>query len=238
MKNSIENSLAELKKCIKYAGIKSGSLHDFNKTKAQYYHNLGKSKLNELLGHVNGLEKTDTVLEAANLLLETIDLYSNNPDQEELNKRIERLEQLFDNIDFKEKQNFKFELPPIPAVIKSELLSDIKEMQLCFDSGCYKAAVILSAKILETALHRMYYEKTSKDLMETSPGIGLGKMVAKLSEHGIELGPGINEQIHLINKVRISSVHKQSKVFNPSKEQAHATILFTIDILNKIFKKD
>ncbi|MBW3018056.1 hypothetical protein KY325_02775 [Candidatus Woesearchaeota archaeon] len=238
MKNAIRNNIAELRKSIKHLGIKGGPLHDFNKTRAQYYQSIGKTKLNELLAITNKLDKTSAVLEITKLLLEIADIYSNSPDSEKLDKNLDELERLFDTVNIEAEKKIKFEPPPFPAPIKSELISDLEEMQLCFDSGCYKAAVILSAKILETSLHRAYYEITGKDLMETSPGIGLGKIVAKLSENNIELGPGINEQIHLINKVRVSSVHRQNTVFKPSKEQAHATILLTIDILNKIFRKN
>ncbi|MBW2986927.1 hypothetical protein KY336_00100 [Candidatus Woesearchaeota archaeon] len=238
MKTAMLNNLSELKKCIRLGTEKkSSSLHDFNSTRAQYYKNLGKTKLNELLSQINDLPKSNQIMEITNLLLEIIDKYPDQHDQEELKSKIEKIEGLINSLEMKEKQKIRFDLPVIPASIKPELLSDMEEMQLCFDNGCYKAAVILSAKILEASLHRAYYEKTGKDLIETSPGIGLGKIVAKLSDQGIDLGPGTNEQIHLINKVRISSVHKQNTVFQPSKEQAHATILFTLDLLNKIFKK-
>jgi len=47
--------------------------------------------------------------------------------------------------------------------------------------------------------------------------------------------PGISEQIHLINQVRVYSVHKKQKAFYPSKEQTHAIILYTIDAIKKMF---
>ena len=72
--------------------------------------------------------------------------------------------------------------------------------------------------------------------MEKSPGIGLGKMIAKLTEKDIKFDPGLTQQIHLINQIRISSVHKQKDVFYPTKQQTQATILYTIDILEKLFK--
>jgi hypothetical protein len=72
-------------------------------------------------------------------------------------------------------------------------------------------------------------------LLEKSPGIGLGKIVAKLSEKDITFDPGLMQQVHLINNVRISSVHVKQEPFNPSKAQTEAMILYTLDILEKIF---
>jgi hypothetical protein len=95
--------------------------------------------------------------------------------------------------------------------------------------------MILCARILETALHRTYYDVTGKDLLETSPGIGLGSIISKMRESGIEIDPSLTQQVHLINNVRIFSVHKKQNVFQPSKEQAQATLLFTVDILKKLF---
>ena len=58
-----------------------------------------------------------------------------------------------------------------------------------------------------------------------------------LNEQKIALDPGLSNQIHLINQVRVFSVHKKNTPFNPSKEQAHAILLYTIDIFNKLFEK-
>jgi hypothetical protein len=88
---------------------------------------------------------------------------------------------------------------------------------------------------LETALHRKYYEATGNDLLEKAPGIGLGSLIAKLSEKGAALPPGLPNQIHLINQARVFSVHTKQETFIPTKDQAQAIMLFTIDALNKIF---
>jgi hypothetical protein len=71
--------------------------------------------------------------------------------------------------------------------------------------------------------------------METSPGIGLGKIIAKLTERNIRFDPGLTQQIHLINQVRISSVHTKKDSFYPSKGQTQAMILYTLDVLRKLF---
>ena len=134
-----------------------------------------------------------------------------------------------------DRPGFKFNLSRIHNDVKEEMKADIEEMQKCFENECYRSAIILAGRVLEIALHRKYYEMTGQDILEKSPGIGLGKLVAKLTEKDIKLDPGLMQQIHLINNVRIPSVHKKQMPFNPSKAQTHATILFTLDIVEKLF---
>jgi len=123
----------------------------------------------------------------------------------------------------------------LPVEIRDEILYDLAESERCFNAEAFRSSIILCGRILETALHRKYYDVTGKDLLETSPGIGLGNILAKLKESNIEIDPAVAQQIHLINNVRIFSVHKKNVPFQPSREQAQATILFTIDILKKLF---
>jgi len=40
----------------------------------------------------------------------------------------------------------------------------------------------------------------------------------------------------LINQVRVFSVHTKKEPFTPSKTQAEAIVLYTMDILDKLFK--
>lgn len=125
----------------------------------------------------------------------------------------------------------------VPFDIKLDVEADLAELHKCYDSGCYRSAVILCGKLLETALHRKYFDATGNDLLEKSPGIGLGNLISKLKDNNVELDPGLSNQIHLINQVRIYSVHHKKEVFIPSREQAHAIMLYTVDVLGKLFGK-
>jgi hypothetical protein len=74
-------------------------------------------------------------------------------------------------------------------------------------------------------------------LLEKSPGIGLGNLIAKLKEKGFDIekiDPALQQQIHVINQVRIAAVHKKNYLFIPTKEQAEAIILYTFDIVQKL----
>jgi len=126
-------------------------------------------------------------------------------------------------------------IPRMPDEVKGEISADLKEAQKCFEAQCYRSCVVLCGRIMETTLHRKFYEATATDLLETNPGIGLGKLIAKLRENNVSFDPGITQQIHLINQVRVYSVHQKNDAFEPSKAQAHAMILYTLDVLEKMF---
>jgi len=132
-----------------------------------------------------------------------------------------------------------FELPiDLHNDIRGEIQADSDEINRCFNAKCYRSSVILCGRILETALHRKYYDVSGNDLLEKSPGIGLGNLIGKISEKGVILDPGLGNQIHLINQVRIHSVHKKQDTFIPSESQTKAIILYTFDIVSRLFKND
>ncbi|MBW2999863.1 hypothetical protein KY339_04270 [Candidatus Woesearchaeota archaeon] len=132
-------------------------------------------------------------------------------------------------------KELKIKIPKMPADIRDDVVADLQELEKCFNLGCYRSATIICGRLLEIALHRKYYDITGFDILEKNPGIGLGTLVAKLSEKNVKFDPGLTQQIHLINQVRIFSVHKKQQAFYPSKSQAHAMILYTLDIMGKMF---
>ncbi len=151
---------------------------------------------------------------------------------EEIPKYLEQLAELA--ADEPEKKSFR--IPKLPSEIKEDVTADLLEIQKCMDAACYRSAVILCGRAMETALHRKYYDATGNDLLEKAPGTGLGTLIAKLSEHGVKLDPGLPNQIHLINQVRVFSVHTKKESFTPSKTQSEAIVLYTLDILEKLFR--
>ncbi len=131
-------------------------------------------------------------------------------------------------VKFESRMNF-------PIEIRADMQADLAELERAFNSGCFRASIILCGRLLETALHRKFYEKTGNDILEKHPEIGLGKIIAKLEELNVSLPAGLTQQIHLINQARIHSVHKKRDTLYPSREQAYATMLFTVDVLKKLF---
>ena len=149
---------------------------------------------------------------------------------------LDLLDQVLDLVDLDEKQeSSQFSLRTIPEDVRAEIAADHAELQKCLAGGCYRSAVILCGRILETALHRKYFELTGNDLLEKAPGIGLGNVIAKMSERNLAVDPGLANQIHLINQVRVWSVHKKQTPFQPSEAQATAIMLYTMDVVQKLW---
>lgn len=207
----------------------ANSLLNFKARKSEY---IKKTFVSSLKDFRDELENLDPSQEAMKLKSLVCGIKGN--DLMKIREIIEEIRIISAKIKSPEKI-MKLKPKSLPDAIKSEVEADIKELETCFNHGLYRSAVILCGRILETALHRKYFETVGIDLLEKSPGIGLGKIISKLSEKNIELDPGLTQQIHLINQLRIFTVHKKQKAFYPSKAQAHAIILYSLDVLDKLF---
>lgn len=183
-------------------------------------------QINKLIGEASGHFNSNEVDKLSAVINRIADLSLRlRAPQQSARKPIQKIE-----------KRLSMELTGIPADIKADVEADLDELDKCFKAGCFRSAVILCGRLLETALHRKHFEATGIDLLEKSPGIGLGKIIAKLSEKNVKLDPGLTQQVHLINNVRIFSVHKKQEPFNPSRAQTQAIILYTIDVLRKVFR--
>ena len=156
----------------------------------------------------------------------------NTQNVSEMRKILDKLAELVQP----EEESKTFNQRKIPSEIRDEVTADLLEAQKCMNNSCYRSAVILCGRVLETALHRKYFEATGNDLLEKAPGTGLGNLIAKLSEKGVQLDPGLTNQIHLINQVRVYSVHKKQEAFAPTQNQTQAIVLYTLDVLDKLFR--
>lgn len=220
-------------------GKPSSRLLDFQATKQEYRTSLLKSQFEavqkqarELAGISHIGENKVTVAEIQSMSQK---LELNEPD-----KNIDILAQIADlceEIEEPALASSSLKAPPLPETIRDEVNADIQELSRCMGAGCYRSATILCGRILETALHSKYFLATGQDILEKNPGIGLGNLIAKLAEKNVALDPGLTQQIHLINQVRVFSVHKKQEPFNPSKAQAEAMVLYTLDSLEKLFPK-
>jgi len=219
---------------------KEKSLYDYEEKQKIYYHNTLESNLKLVKSdslELPQLTKHDIRNQPfVNQILELMPELDNK-DLNKIQKTVTKMLLITKQLNFPKQDLEKtFTIPTnIPQEIKSEIKADINELNKCFNNQCYRSSIILCGRLLETALHRKYYELTKNDLLEKSPGIGLGNIIAKLKEKNMQLDPAITNQIHLINQVRIFSVHKKKEAFYPSKQQTQATILYTLDILEKLF---
>jgi hypothetical protein len=226
-------------------------LFDFKRKEQEYYQkeiNSGIKHVKDMLESLPNYGKETLFTDKIKGLLSKLEALKdiNKIDQRSLEEAILSLDKLSELLqvipETKDKKDERIdrkeilELPKIPKEIYEELKANFDELLTCFNNKCYRSSLILCGKILEIAMHRKYFESTGKDLLEKSPDIGLGNLLAKMREKNIIFDPGIPQQIHLINQLRVYSVHKKIESFQPSKEQAQATILYTLDILKKLFK--
>ena len=168
-------------------------------------------------------------------LLSLFEKLKNGKNEKEIKSLLEELRKEEKSISYpKEEKTFSFKIPNVPEELADEVYADLRELEKCYNQECYRASVILCGRLLETALHRKYFNETGNDLLEKSPGIGLGNLIARMKERSINLDPALSQQIHLINQVRIYSVHKKQNSFSPNKDQAHAVILYTLDAVRKL----
>ena len=214
-------------------------LVDYGESKKGYYRKAllnslksVKSKsifLNELIAY--DLDNQPKVNEILELIPEL-----ESSDMNQLEKTAKKIIFLAKQLNFPKEKEMPFKMPRnIPDDIRQDAAADINELGKCFDSGCYRSSIVLCGRLLEAALHRKYFDVTGEDLLEKAPGMGLGKILAKLTEKKVYFDPGLTQQIHLVNQVRVFSVHRKKEAFNPSKEQTYAIILYTLDVLGKIF---
>lgn len=199
---------------------------NFNSIKTQSSNSLVKSAYRNIGTHLDKL-KQDCNFD----LLEQLEKLFSKVDPDVVNSKT-NLEKMYDLIPEVKEDKLSLNLP---NEIKDEIMTDYKELQECHKHGLNRSAVILCGRILETSLYRKYYDITNNDLLVTAPGMSIGKLIAKLVEKNVKFDPGIDNQLHLINQIRVSSVHTKKQIFQPSNEQTQAIILFTIDILKKLF---
>jgi hypothetical protein len=210
-------------------------LDDFKKDKQKHFENLISNSLSELVKESATLSVHIQKYKDIAKIQELINTLVNNKKKYNSNELLEILKELRAILPKNDLPKDEFSMKNIPDTIRNEVIADLDEAKRCYDNSCYRSATILCGRILETCLHRKYYEMTNKDILETCPDMGLGKLIAKLSELRVKLDPGLTEQIHLINKVRIGSVHIKQETFLPSKSQAQAMLLYTQDVINKLF---
>lgn len=240
-KDDIERLRDSLKKA-KIHGFDSGDsdILDFKEKRIESYNRVIKSSLEAIkgnnLGEFISHNKTngDKIIEI-NEYIKDLGILFEQKKIDELIEILDKILVIYNGLVILKSQKFVLNFNSVPLDIRDEIKADFFEMDKCFSSNCYRSVVILLGRILEVALHRKYYEVSGVDALEKSPGIGLGKLIAKLVEREVKFDPGLTQQIHLINQVRVGSVHKKKDIFNPSFEQTQAMILYTIDVVNKLF---
>lgn len=250
MVNSLKNSVEELEEALvkaAYNGVelkpnqKNEIAINFKQKREDVYQKNVHRNLQVVKNKAWGLTREITDESSKNRLMDALDAISQIDklymagDLKGMLRVVQKVKATAERINVQRKESLNIRMPNTPQEIRNEIAKDVEDMKKCFENGLYRSAMIMCGRTLETALHRKYYEITGVDILEKNPGIGLGTLVAKLMDKNVKFDPGVTQQIHLVNQVRVYTVHKKQETFEPTREQAHATILFTMDILNKLF---
>ncbi|PIN68791.1 hypothetical protein COV93_08070 [Candidatus Woesearchaeota archaeon CG11_big_fil_rev_8_21_14_0_20_43_8] len=248
----LRRDLKEIEDALSASGVRGADLSkakakahitlDYKAQRAKYFMNRfshaiisAKSCVKELEEQHKSMIMTQSNVSAMKELVARFETECNDSHFSNAEKTLKDMKSLLPKVDMQTTEKIAYDIPALPNAIMLEVTEDLSELKRCLDANCLRSAIILCGRILETILHRKYYEHTNNDLLETSPGIGLGKIIAKMSDAKISLPVGLNEQIHLINNVRIMSVHKKKRIFAPSKGQTQAIVLFTLDTVRTLF---
>ncbi|MDD5650878.1 MAG: hypothetical protein PHF86_10765, partial [Candidatus Nanoarchaeia archaeon] len=154
------------------------SFFNFQERKQSYLQDSINSSMNVIktsLVDLNEILKTrPTEKLKVQELINNIDSLYTKKEFSKLKEPLNYLHEIVSSINVPQKE-LTFKKPKnIPEEIKSEIFADIQEIEKCFKFGCYRSSVIVCGRLLETALHRKYFELTNNDLLEKAPGIGLG----------------------------------------------------------------
>ncbi len=239
MKNilkDMEKNISNLKMAIEFLNRENAKASNkFVEAQKEYYlkrmFNLS-NKIDDLNVKLKQELKQD---EALVNLIELLTDVSKVRDKTDLMVKANKAQRLIKSINLSPSSGIFNKPNNLPDGIKHEILEDVNELNKCFSAQCYRSVIILCGRILETCLFRKYYDLTSKDLLATAPNTGLGKLISKLREQNVRFDPGLTQQIHLINNIRIESVHKKKDLFLPSLQQTKAVVLFTMDAISKLF---
>jgi hypothetical protein len=212
---------------------------DYKMNQKKYYHERFEKSLKLLKDYSIQLhsakQDNEIIQDKMDQIIELVDTL-NGLDINILQKNIKKLDLLSKQVKFPTERDRFVQIPKnIPTDIKVDVVLDLDELERCYENECYRSCVILCGRILEAVLHRKYFEATGFDILEKNPGIGLGNLIAKLKDKGVLTDPALTNQVHVINQTRIFSVHKKKEPFNPSQQQTQAMILYTMDIIDKLF---
>lgn len=210
-------------------------VYSFEENRGEYYRKNLSNNLKKVKQKAKELQRfgfTENL--DGNQIGDIVDLV-NELDKKERKEAVDKLLNLLKSVKIQNSEATVFYPARLPEDIKSELLADMGEIEKCYSNKCFRSAVVLCGRVLEIALHRKYYDKTGNDILEKMPGTGLGNLIAKMREKGIVLDPALTQQIHLVNQVRIFSVHKKQETFMPTQNQTKAVIIYTCDLLEKLF---
>jgi len=114
---------------------------------------------------------------------------------------------------------------------KEEFLRTLEEIGICFDEGCYIAAIGLCGKILEVCLKDIL----TRHNIDHEPRMMIGQLLRTVKENVKTeyLDPALASLADIINRSRTTAVHANERIPIPSRDQAVMVIFATRDVVRR-----
>lgn len=114
-------------------------------------------------------------------------------------------------------------------VYREDFLKTLDEIRICFDEGCFIAAIGLCGKILEVCLKEVLHRHN----LQFDPNSMVGTLIKAIRERapGEYLDPTLMNVVNIINMSRITAIHAKEKIPIPSRDQTIMVIFATRDVV-------
>ena len=109
---------------------------------------------------------------------------------------------------------------------------DLKELERCLDVSAYRAALVISGRILELCL-KLFCLTNNIDF---SDKMMIGQLIGQINQSEYYLDPSIKNVWDIINQQRIIGVHVKAQAPIPSREQTFMVCFAVIDVLKRLLE--
>jgi hypothetical protein len=123
------------------------------------------------------------------------------------------------------------ETAQLNEVYREDFLKTLDEIRICFDEGCFIAAIGLCGKILEVCLKEVLLRHS----VQFDPNVMVGTLIRTIRERAPNeyLDPTLANVANIINTSRITAVHARERIPIPSRDQAIMVIFATRDVVRR-----
>jgi hypothetical protein len=114
---------------------------------------------------------------------------------------------------------------------REDFLKSLDEIRICFDEGCFIAAIGLCGKILEVCLKEILLRHG----VQFDPNSMVGTLIKTIRERVPEeyMDPTLTNVVNIINTSRITAVHAKERIPIPSRDQAIMVIFAIRDVVRR-----
>ena len=126
---------------------------------------------------------------------------------------------------------YECEQANINTMYRADFLKTLDEIRICFDEGCFIAAIALCGKILEVCLK----ETLGRHNVQSDPNAMIGGLIKSIKERvpSEYIDPALMNIVNIINMSRNTAIHSKERIPIPSRDQAIMVIFATRDVVRR-----